>query len=267
MKGKFFGEALNLFNEDYFKKIINDLKRQKIWGINVNIFDKDQVKQTFELKFSFTDEEHEAIIVLCNNITERFEEDEKIKSSEKKLKNIIANTGQLICSVDQSGKILYANSTFLKVLDYNEEEITGEYITDLLLPSFLDNNSLDLNELSKRKTKSVSLPFLTKEKKQVQMLAAINSFFDAETKENGYNLFLTDASTEKSTEKELPLYQSLFEASQDGIAVESESKIVKANDSFAEIFGYDNGNESVFSLVQFQKVFCRFFQLFFSSFL
>jgi len=243
MKGKFFGEALNLFNEDYFKKIINDLKRQKIWGINVNIFDKDQVKQTFELKFSFTDEEHEAIIVLCNNITERFEEDEKIKSSEKKLKNIIANTGQLICSVDQSGKILYANTTFLNVLDYNEEEITGKNITDLLAPSFLENNSLDLNELSKEKPKSISLPFLTKEKKQVTTLAAINSFFDAETKENGYNLFLTDASTEKSTEKELPLYQSLFEASQDGIAVESEGKIVKANDSFAEIFGYDNGNE------------------------
>ncbi|RKY94084.1 MAG: hypothetical protein DRQ01_03230, partial [Ignavibacteriae bacterium] len=245
MRGKYFGEALKLFNEDYFRKILKDLKQQKIWEINVNIFGKDQVKQTFELKFSFVDEKQDAIIVLCNNITERFEEDEKIKSSEKKLKNIVANTGQLICSVDQSGKILYANSTFLKVLDYSGEEITGKNISDLLLPSFLENNSLDLNELSIEKTKGVSLPFLTKEKKQVQTLAAINPFFDVNTKESGFNLFLTDISAEKSAEKELPLYKSLFEASQDGIAVESEGKIVKANDSFAEIFGYDNRTELI----------------------
>ncbi|MEE9449314.1 MAG: PAS domain S-box protein [Ignavibacteriaceae bacterium] len=245
MKGRFFGEALKLFNEDYFKKILKDLKQQKVWEINVNIFGKDQVKQTFELKFSFADEKREAIIVLCNNITERFEEDEKIKSSEKKLKNIVANTGQLICSVDQSGKMIYANSTFLKVLDYNEEEITGKNISALLSPSFIENNSLDLNELSKQKSQSISLPFLTKEKKQVPTLAVINSFFDVDTKENGFNFFITDISTEKSAEKEFQFYQSLFEVSQDGLAVETDGKIVKANNSFAEIFGYDSGNELV----------------------
>jgi len=245
MTGKFFGEALKLFNEDYFRKILKDLKQQKVWEINVNIFGKNQIKQTFELKFSFADEKQDAIIVLCNNITERFEQDEKIKSSEKKLKNIVTNTGQLICSVDQSGKILYANSTFLKVLDYNEEEMTGKNISDMLSPSFLENNSFDLDELSKEKTKGVSLPFLTKEKRQVPTLAAINPFFDVNTKENGFNFFLTDISGEKTVEKNLQLYQSLFEASQDGIAIESEGKILKANNSFAEIFGYDNGNELI----------------------
>jgi len=245
MKGKFFGDALKLFNEDYFRKILEDLKQQKMWEINVNIFGEDQVKQTFELKFSFANEEQKAIIVLCNNITERFEEDEKIKSSEKKLQNIIANTRQLICSVDQSEKIIYANSTFLNVLDYNEEEITGKNISDLLSPSFLEHNSFDLNELSKEKTKSITLSFLTKERKEVPTLAAINAFFDVDTKENGFNFFLTDKSTEKSAENDSLLYQSLFEASQDGIAVESEGKIVKANNSFAEIFGYDNGNELI----------------------
>ena len=69
MKGKFFGETLKLFNEDYFKKIVEDLKLQKVWAINVNIFGEDQVKQTFELKFSFADENKEAVVVLCNNIT------------------------------------------------------------------------------------------------------------------------------------------------------------------------------------------------------
>ena len=245
MMGKFFGEALKLFNEDYFKKILGDLKQQKVWEINVNIFGEDQVKQTFELKFSFADEDQEAIIVLCNNITERFEADEKIKSSEKTLKNIVANTGQLICSVDQAGKIIYANSTFLKVLDYNEEEITGKNISELLSPSFLKNNSLDLNQLSKENTESITLPFLTKKKKEVPTFPIINSFFDVDTKENGYNFFLTDISAEKSAEKELPLYRSLFEVSQDGIAVESEGKILKANNSFAEIFGYDDGDELI----------------------
>ncbi|RKZ00547.1 MAG: hypothetical protein DRQ13_00125, partial [Ignavibacteriae bacterium] len=186
-----------------------------------------------------------SIIVLCTNITERFEEDEKIKSSEKKLKNIVANTRQLICSVNPSGKILYANLTFLNVLDYTEEEITGKNISNLLSPSFLENNSLDLNELSKEKLKSITLPFLTKEKKEVPTLAAINSFFDVDTKEKGFNFFLTDISKEKSAEKEVLLYKSLFEASQDGIAVESEGKIIKANNSFAEIFGYDSGTELI----------------------
>jgi PAS domain S-box-containing protein len=245
MRGKFFGETLKLFNEEYFRKILEDLKQRKVWEINVDIFGKDQVKQTFELKFSFLDEEQDSIIVLCNNITERFEEDEKIKSSEKKLKNIITNTEQLICSVDQSGKMIYANPTFLKVLNYYEEEIIGENISDLLSPSFSRNNSLDLNELSREKPKSIRLPFLTKKKKQVTTLAAINPFFDVDTKENGFNFFLTDISKEKSTEKEMFLYKSLFEASQDGIAVESEGKIVKANNSFAEIFGYDDGSELI----------------------
>jgi len=245
MEGKFFGEALKLFNEDYFRKILEDLKQQKVWEINVNIFGDDQVKQTFELKFSFADENQEAIVVLCNNITERFEEDEKIKSSEKKLRDIVTNTEQLICSVDQSGKIIYANLTFLNVLDYTEEEITAKNISELLTPSFLEKNSFDLNKLSKEKTKKITLPFLTKEDIEIPVLAVVNSFFDADTQENGYNLFITDISAEKSAEKESMLYQSLFEVSQDGIAVELEGKIVKANNSFAEIFGYDNGNELI----------------------
>ncbi len=243
--GRFFGETLKLFNEDFFRKIIGDLAEQNVWKININIFGEDQVKQIFELKFSFADENRNSVVVLCSNITKNFEEDEKIKSSEKTLKNIVNNTTQLICSVDQSGKIIYANSNFIKTIEYSNDELKEKKLTDLVPASFLKDKDFSLEELAKETNQRSVIPFKAKGNKELPTVASVIPFYDAETKERGFNLFLTDSSTEISLELELQLYKSLFEASQDGIAVESNGKILIANNSFAEIFGYDTGNELI----------------------
>jgi PAS domain S-box-containing protein len=240
--GKFFGSTLELFDKRFFENIKKDLEKEKIWKVNLNIFGKEHKKEIFEAKLSYLDDYQNTIVVLCSNITRKVKEEDKLKLAEEAYKNLLENTSDLICKVDSIGNIIFTNKTFLEVLGYNRDEIKHKQFNHLIQPQYFENNIFNISSFDKTKPTIIELPILTN--KGSSLLAKV-SFIPKREGGNSLNYlcYITEIpATEEVDEIDL-LYPALIKASQDGIAVERDGRIVVANDSFAQIFGYDSGEK------------------------
>jgi len=238
--GKFFGSTLELFDKRFFENIKKDLEKEKIWKVNLNIFGKEHKKDIFEAKFSYLNEKRQIIVVLCTNITRRVNEEEELKLKGAMYENMLSHTEELICKLDSKGEIVYVNKTLLDKLGYEEKEILHKNFNQLIQPSYFENNIFDLKSFDKTEvSKGIKLPIITKQGSQ--------SFIPR--RERGRNLnylcYLKELAKEEEKDKPEELYKALVDSSLDGIAVEIDGRIIVANDSFAEMFGYDDGESLV----------------------
>jgi len=240
--GKFFGSTLELFDKRFFDSIKKDLEKEKIWKVNLNIFGKEHKKEIFEAKLSYLDDYHNTIVVLCSNITRIIKEEEKLKLAEESYKNLLENTSDLICKVDNKGNIIFTNKTFLEVLGYNNDEIIQKQFNHLIQPQYFEHNILNISAFDKTKPTIIELPILTK--KGTSFLAKV-SFIPKREGGNSqqYLCYIKEIPKEEEVDEIELLYPALIKASQDGIAVERDGRIVVANNSFAKIFGYDSGEK------------------------
>src|SRR5690606_19511506 len=167
-------------------------------------------------------------------ITEQTEAWENLRESENKFRSIISETIELICNLDPDGTINFANKVFLDSLRYSEDEIFGRNIIDFIDREYLRLNVFDLKGFEKGSSKNIELPLLTKKGYQLFVSAKFVPVYSEKKNLKSYNAYFTDVTQKKSSEKDLMIIQSLFESSQDGIAVECEGKIIIANESFAQ---------------------------------
>ncbi|MCW8804211.1 MAG: PAS domain S-box protein, partial [Ignavibacteriaceae bacterium] len=240
--GKFFGSTLELFDKRFFESIKKDLEKEKIWKVNLNIFGKEHKKEIFEAKLSYLDDYQNTIVVLCSNITRKIKEEEKLKLAEESYKNLLENTSDLICKVDTKGNIIFTNKTFLEVLGYKRDEINQKQFNHLIQPQYFENNIFNVSAFDKTKPTIIELPIFTKEGSS---FSAKVSFVPK--REGGNSLhflcYIQEIPEEEEVDEIELLYPALIKASQDGIAVERDGRIVVANNSFAQIFGYDSGEK------------------------
>jgi PAS domain S-box-containing protein len=241
--GKFFGRVLGLFEDAYFERINEELEKYSTWKSNITVFKKDGVKEIIEAKFTLTGEKEKTIIVLCSNITARAELEKQLRLSEEKFRNIVTQAAELICNVDPDGRITYANPMFIDSFKYSEDEILTKKITDLLDAAFLKKHPFSLKDSEKEKNKLIELTGLTKHGEKIYLFAKISPVYFDNRVIKYFHIFFTDISDKKLAEKNLEIYRSVFEASQEGITVVSDGKILLANKSFADIFGYENTEE------------------------
>ncbi len=240
--GKFFGSTLELFDKRFFENIKKDLEKEKIWKVNLNIFGKEHKKEIFEAKLSYLDDYQNTIVVLCSNITRKVKEEEKLKLTGESYKNLLENTNELICKVDSNGNIIFANKAFLEVLGYNKDEIKQKQFNQIIQPQYFDNNIFNVNSFDKTKPTIIELPLLTNEG---SLFLANVTFIPKREGGNSlhYLCYITEIPAAEEVDEIELLFPALFKASQDGIAVETDGRIVVANDSFAQIFGYDGGKK------------------------
>lgn len=251
--GKFFGSTLELFDKEFFEDIKKDLEKEKIWKVNLNIFGKEHKKDIFEAKFSYLDEKRQSIVVLCTNITRRVNEEEELKLKGAMYENMLSHTEELICKLDSKGKIVYVNKTILDKLGYAEKELLQKDFNQLIQPSYFEDNIFDLKSIDKTEASTgFKLPLTTKQ--GAQFLSVVTFI---PLRERGRNLnylcYIQKLEAAKEGDKPDELYKALVDSSLDGIAVEVDGRIAVANDSFAEMFGYDDGeslvNEDLLDLV------------------
>jgi PAS domain S-box-containing protein len=243
--GKFFGNTLELFDNRFFENIKKDLEKEKIWKVNLNIFGKEHKKDIFEAKFSYLDKKRRTIVVLCTNITRKVNEEEELKLKGAMYENMLSYTEELICKLDKKGNFVYVNNTFIDRLGYEEKEILEKNFNELIQPSYFENSIFDLNALGQTEASTgINLPLLTKDSKQ--FLSAVTF---VPIRERGRNLnylcYIKELVKEKKKDTPEELYAVMFNSSLDGIAVELDGRVVVANDSFAEMFGYENGESLV----------------------
>jgi len=85
----------------------------------------------------FLKEERQLIDALAERvgrITERMQAEEALEESEDRLRDLFEHAHDLIQSVDPDGRFRYVNNAWLKTLEYEESEIEGLTLQDILHP-------------------------------------------------------------------------------------------------------------------------------------
>lgn len=240
--GKFFGKVLDVFDQEYFEGIKNELNKSKIWKITLTVYKKDGLKEVIDAKFSSADESNSTILILCTDITERAKTEQKLKASEENYKNMVSLASELICNADAYGNLIYANPAFLKAFKYSEEEILSRTVKDLLDPQFLFESEFNLKSFEKIGTKRIELRAKSKNGELIYLDTTISPTYQNSVLSH-YNLISTEVSKARALQKELQTFRTMFESFRDGVAIECEGKIINSNYELARIFGYDSEKE------------------------
>ena len=230
---KFLGNILDVFDENYFRELKEEISRNDFWKVNLTIYKKNGQKEIVEAKFSLSHDEGNLIVVLCSNVTERAVLEQQLRASEEKYRSIVESISGLICSMDSNGKITFANKNFYELLGYSQLDILTKNIKDMIDQNYLLTNNFVIKEYSS----PIDLPFVTKSGKPI----ILSSNFSIQYQNNlikSVNASFNLISDEKYSNKVTQVFDPAFHSLPEGLITVNDKKILLFNNAFLEIFGY-----------------------------
>ncbi|MCF8261268.1 MAG: PAS domain S-box protein [Melioribacteraceae bacterium] len=231
---KHIGKVIGSINPNYFNQIKNELIKNKTWESEFKIKPSSGDEKTILVRFGSSGDKSESIVILCTNISERFELERSLRLSEAKYRSIVTNTHEYICTLDLDGVINYVNPFFIEKFGYKENEFIGQSIY-----YFMEGgDKIDLETLAKpgisEPTKELKLKTKTGAVRYVN--ANLSTVYDLNNKPEYFNAILTDITETKEAERDLLLIQSVFNVSQDGISVQEGDTLILTNKAFNSIY-------------------------------
>jgi len=245
--GKVFGKVTSSYDDASFEKILSGLESETTFKVKLPIFTKNKEKRTCEIIFSLArfNPNDKIVIAICTDITEKESIERMLRVSEERFRNIVQNTAELICNYNSDGTITYTNPSFCDTLGYEEQEILTKNIIDLIPSEFIKQKKFNVKTLYQSKTNYTEVPFLKKTGEKVVVLGTFSISKDIDESKKIFNGIFTDITDKKAAEQELSMMREIFDASNDGIAIEKEGKFLLVNDSFTKIFGYAKSTELI----------------------
>lgn len=243
--GKVFGKVTRSYDDASFSKIFSELEREKTFKVKLPVYTKAKEKRTCEIVFSVArfNPDNKIVIAICTDITEKESIERMLRVSEERFRNIVQNTAELICNYNSEGMITYTNPSFCDTLGYEEQEILAKNIIDLIPGDFIKQKKFNVKTLYQVKTHYTEIPLLKKTGEKVVALGTFSVSKDIDESKKIFNGIFTDITDKKAAEQELSMMRKIFDASNDGIAIEKEGKFLLVNDSFTNIFGYAKSTE------------------------
>lgn len=244
--GKFISIIFPSINEDYFQILRDELTERKRWEGDLYVETVEGTKEIYDVRMGLTgDEESKSIVILCSSVTERYLSEKELRQSEERFRNIVTNSREYICTLDLNGRINYANPHFAQSFGYSEDELYNRYFTDLVDPEFLEDNKLEILPEKLISFQLNEIPLVKQNGEIVFVLASFASVKEQDGTPKYYIAVLTDITEKKQAEKDLLLIKTVFEASQDGIAVTVNGTIILVNNSFIKMLGYQSEDDLV----------------------
>ncbi len=235
-----YNDIIEPANKYFWNILIKDLDSNEIVKCTLPVKLKNNSRAILETTFSKKKNDN-TILAVCNNITERIQQENKLKSSEELYRNLFKHSGEFIFIINEEGGFVIANPTLLNCIKISESDVQQKKLTEFIFEPGVSFFKQKLKEAEQGREETFEISLHTKNGDKTFLFGKISQLPG-----NGSKQFagvFVDISSKKYEEKKLNIFKSLFEASQDGIAVESEGRLILANDSFAEIFGYRNGKE------------------------
>ena len=240
--GKSIGKLIPTF-ENNFNSLVEELLENNFWHGEVSFKNEDATRVLLVHAGIIKDLASPQIIMICNDVTEKAETDRMIKLSEEKYRNIVINTQEYIFTFDLQGKLNFANPFFLESFGYTNEELGNLNFINLLSESYVDELKIDENDPNSWEKNSIELELLKKDGSKVFVFGNITLIKEIDGTTKYCNAVFNDISDKKETEKNLLMIKSVFEASNDGIAIQFKRKYILVNDRFVEMFGYQSSEE------------------------
>ena len=241
MLNSFYGKIFESVDERFFNRIKEELNKSNIYVTTFTFIDKIKSKRLVQAKFTKSDEVGNTILVLCNDITQSAINEKILRDSERNYKSLASKTFGGILALDKTGKILYANPSIIKQLKYTKEELSDKNINGIIHKSSSAAASFNLGKYEKGLEEIVELDLLSKKEEVIRYAVSISAEYNDAGNFEKYICYLLELGNKRLFNETMTLFKNLFGASRDGIALEYDRKITLANDSLAEIFGFENG--------------------------
>ena len=196
--------------------------------------------------------------------TKRKKAEEKLKITRDFLDNIIESSLDGIAVSDNLGYVTRANKSFLKIIDFEEEEIAGKHMMELSLTEGGTYKSttgelVEINEeffnsswkmteklFDEGKITNWESYYLRKDRKIVPVEMNIAYLYDDDGNITGSVGINRDITERKKAEKEVKearyFLENVFKTSADGILVaDNEGNITMVNEAVEKMLGYPKG--------------------------
>ncbi len=240
--GENISAEIKSFTVDFLNSLFSGISEDGTWEAEIKVDQTDANSELLEVKAKLLKEE-EVLLFLCSSITERADLEKDLRQSEERFRNIVTNTREYICTFDLTGNITYTNPYFSKIFNYTPQELLGLNFLDILVQDHINLTRVELEYLFNNQKDPIELTLRKKHGSKVYVLANFTPVNDYNGKPKYFSAVFTDITEKKKAEKDLRMIRSVFETSQDGIAVMNKRKYILTNDSFADMFGYSSVTE------------------------
>lgn len=240
--GKFIGSVLPEIDKLYFQNLLENLEYSKIFETRLKL-KTNGTSKIIEFRISKTNEDQNSLVALCSDITDKIALESELRRSEESFRNIVTNTREFICTFSIEGNISYVNPYFIREFGYTEEELLNINLVDLIDIDKMDDDLPDIQKIIEEQNEAIELPLIKKNGEHAYVLANFTAVSDFEGKAKYYTAVFTDITEKKNAENDYLMIRSVFQTSHDGITVQKNRKYTLVNESFVQMFGYDNMDE------------------------
>ena len=256
--GKFIGDIFQFILQEKFDDAINKLKKKDTISFRGKYESREKNTLNIELLLFEDEKQSDTILVLCGIAEEKHISPEENKITSQRLKDILNSEIEPACKIDSNGTILVSNPAFKAKLGYPDIELYRTNFLGLIKQDERIKEKVDINLIRSEEVKELKLELIAFNEEVHSFNVKFIPDEESDKRFRNFYCLFSEIKIDGEKDKELFLYKSLFESSQDGIAVTLDGKILIANDSFAEIFGFreagDVHNKNLLDLVSNEDV-------------
>jgi two-component system sensor histidine kinase/response regulator len=225
-----------------FLKIISSLDDTNSCELITNIKNEKTGTVPVHINLFKSEEDETNFTVVCTQLKTDLPitKQQTLKSAEQRQKP--EDIHQAICKIDLMGTIIFTNQAFNSKLEFQNDELFGKNFFELLLAEKPEELINEISTLKIGERKSFPVKIRNKNNTGTDFSLIFETAEVANNEPQSFTCFLSKAYDIENKETDR-IYKSFFQASTDGIAIELDEKIIKANDAFAKIFGYEDAEE------------------------
>lgn len=241
--GKYFIRLIGITEQNYFEDIKKQFAKSKQINSAFKIISLAGQEEIINATLTQYENENPQIIFSCQKITDKIQLEKKFKRIRKHFDKIIKYSAAIIFNTDSNGNIIYANDAFLNVIELSQEETLGKNLMDFCDPEFNSQNSFQKIAYDSDNGKRIEISLSLPEHKKIFLSGTLHKDLDTKGQVKYYGNF-QDISNTKIFSSELTLLTSVLSNVKDGLLIETQNKIIRVNDAFVRMFGY-NRNEDL----------------------